>query len=66
MLPASSMGTPRITLPSATPNSTVMPSDEPEKNQSQVLRHRGLSRFDRNSMATVRRMRTSSTSIIAR
>ncbi len=66
MLPDRSSATPRMTLPSATPSRTVMPSEEPKKNQSHMARHRGLSRLERNSMAMVRRMSTRSTSIMAR
>ncbi len=66
MVPFPSIGTPWMMLPNATPSSTVIPSDEPKKNQSQVVRQAALSRFERNSMATVRRMSTSSTSIMAR
>ncbi len=66
MLPSESIGTPRITLPSATPSSRAMPREDPKKNQSHIERQRALSRLDRNSMATVRRISTSSTSIIAR
>ncbi len=42
-----------------------MPSDEAKNTQSQAVRHFGDGRLLRNSIATVRKISTSSTSIIA-
>ena len=65
MLPSASIGTPRTTLPSATPSSSVIPRDAAKNTRSHPARHRALSRFERNSIDTARRMSTNSTSIIA-
>ena len=66
ILPRASIGTPLMTLPKATPSSSARPSDAIQKTKSQVERQRAPGRLLRNSIATVRRIITSSTSISAR
>ena len=66
MSPRASIGTPLSTLPNATPSSSASPSEASQNTKSQVARQRAPGRLLRNSMATVRRIITSSTSMNAR
>ena len=66
MLPSASIGTPLRTLPKATPRSSANPTEAAQKTVSQADRQRGECSLLRNSMATVRRIITSSTSMNAR
>ena len=63
--PLASTGSPETTFPNAIPSSSASPSEARPKTASHVERQRGDFSFDRNSRATVRRIRTSRTSMNA-
>ena len=66
MLPSASTGSPNRRLPNATPSRTARPADAAAKTVSHVRRQPVPSSLERNSRATVRRIRTSRTSMNAR
>ena len=59
-------GTPLMTAPKATPSNSASNSEERLKDQSQIVRQRGLVCCERNSSVTARKMSTTSTSMKAR
>ena len=66
MLPSASMGTPDRTSPKATPSRNASPVEASANTMSQNERQRGDGSLLRNSIATVRRIITNSTSMNAR
>ena len=66
MLPSASMGTPDRTSPNATPSRNASPVEASANTMSQNERQRGDASLLRNSIATVRRIITNSTSMNAR